>query len=43
MPELQVCPRCGSPISWIERYRKGGRVYYVAVHYLGYTKGSSRG
>ena len=30
-----TCPRCGMPVSWIERQRKGGREYYVAVHYLG--------
>lgn len=33
-----ICPRCGLPISWIERHRKGDRVYLVAVHYLGYTR-----
>lgn len=37
-PARPACPRCGSPISWVERQRKGDRVYYVAVHYLGYTK-----
>jgi len=38
MPERPVCPRCGSPVSWIESQTKGGRVYYYAVHYLGYEK-----
>ena len=38
MSERPVCPRCGSPISWIETQRKGSRVYYVAVHYMGYSK-----
>jgi len=33
------CPRCGGVISWIESQRKGGRVYYVAVHYLGRVGG----
>jgi len=37
-PARPACPRCGSPISWIETQRKGDRVYYVAVHYAGYTK-----
>ena len=40
--ERPVCPRCGSPISWVERQRKGDRVYYYAVHYLGYTKVGGR-
>jgi len=40
--ERPVCPRCGSPISWVERQVKGGRVYYYAVHYLGYTKSGGR-
>lgn len=31
-----VCPRCGEPVSWVESYRRGGRAYYVAVHYYGY-------
>jgi hypothetical protein len=31
------CPRCGYEISWIERIRRGDRVYYLAVHYLGYS------
>ena len=35
----RTCPRCGMPISWIERQRKGGREYYVAVHYLGRSSG----
>jgi len=33
-----VCPRCGQPISYIERQRRGNRVYYFAVHYLGYER-----
>ena len=37
-----VCPRCGSPISWVEMQRKGGRVYYVAVHYLGCVRVGDR-
>jgi len=37
-----VCPRCGAPISWVERQVKGGRVYYYAVHYLGYTKSGGK-
>ena len=41
-PARPACPRCGSPISWIETQRKGDRVYYVAVHYLGYTKSGGR-
>jgi len=37
-----TCPRCGSPISWVEKLRRGDRVYYVAVHYLGYTKSGGK-
>jgi len=33
-----VCPRCGQPISYIERQRRGNRVYYYAVHYEGYER-----
>lgn len=29
------CPRCGLPISWVERVSVGGRVYYVAAHSSG--------
>jgi len=36
------CPRCGAEISWIESQDKGGRVYYYAVHYLGYSKSGSK-
>ena len=42
MAERPVCPRCGGEISWIESQSKGGRVYYYAVHYLGYTKVGKR-
>ena len=34
-----LCPRCGSPVSYYERQRKGGRTYVVAVHYMGYERG----
>ena len=34
----RVCPRCGQPISYIERQRRGNQVYYYAVHYLGYER-----
>ncbi|MCG2874723.1 MAG: hypothetical protein L7H09_05500 [Acidilobus sp.] len=34
----RVCPRCGQPISYIERQRRGNRVYYYAVHYEGYER-----
>jgi hypothetical protein len=33
-----VCPRCGQPISYIERQRRGNRFYYYAVHYEGYER-----
>ena len=33
---IGICPRCGRPVSWIEKYEKGGRTYYVACHYNGY-------
>ena len=42
MPERSVCPRCGAPISWVETQTKGSRVYYYAVHYMGYTKSGGR-
>jgi len=38
----RLCPRCGGRISWIERHKHGGRVYLVAVHYLGYDKETGR-
>jgi hypothetical protein len=34
-----VCPRCGQPISYVERQRRGSQVYYLAVHYEGYERG----
>ena len=27
-----ACPRCGSPVSWYERARRGERYYLLAVH-----------
>ena len=33
-----VCPRCGRPIDWLERVKRGNQVYVYAVHYLGYEK-----
>jgi len=39
--DLKICPKCGRPISYIERHVKKSNVYYVAVHYLGYEKTSS--
>jgi len=36
--EVLVCPRCGAPISYIERQRRGDQVYYYAVHYEGYER-----
>jgi len=35
---VMVCPRCGQPISYIERQRRGNRFYYYAVHYEGYER-----
>ena len=34
-----LCPRCGQVYSWIERSTIGGRVYFYAVHYLGFEGG----
>ena len=34
----KICPRCGQEFSYLEKQVKNGRVYYVAVHYLGYEK-----
>ena len=42
MSERPICPRCGSPTSWIESQNKGSRVYYYAVHYIGYAKEGGR-
>jgi len=36
--ELKICPKCGRPISYIEKQVKKSNVYYVAVHYLGYER-----
>jgi hypothetical protein len=30
---LPACPRCGSPVSWYERARRGERYYLLAVHF----------
>jgi len=38
-PRVMVCPRCGQPISYVERQRRGSQVYYLAVHYEGYERG----
>ena len=35
---VPICPRCGQPISYIERQRRGNRFYYFAVHYEGYER-----
>jgi len=35
---VMVCPRCGQPVSYIERQRRGNRFYYFAVHYEGYER-----
>jgi len=37
-----ICPRCFRNISWIERRERGGRAYYYAVHYDGYSKVNGR-
>jgi hypothetical protein len=38
--QLEACPRCGEPISFIERRKMGNRVYLYAVHYYGYKRDS---
>jgi len=38
-PQLRVCPRCGEPISYIERRKIGSHIYLYAVHYEGYERG----
>jgi len=38
----RLCPRCGQEYSYLERHRKGGRVYVVAVHYEGYVKAEGK-
>jgi len=30
--KFELCPRCGGKVSWVERRRVGGNVYYFAVH-----------
>ena len=30
---LKICPRCGLPYSYIERYKSGNRYYVKAIHY----------
>ena len=42
MSEKTVCPRCGLPFNWVETQDKGGRTYYYAVHYMGYSKVGSK-
>ncbi len=37
-PRVRICPRCGQPVSYIEKQRRGNQVYYYAVHYLGYER-----
>ena len=32
MSTIKVCPRCGNSFSYIERRRRGERVYFYAVH-----------
>lgn len=39
--EKPICPRCGERIDYVERHKRGGRVYLYAVHYLGYERDSS--
>jgi hypothetical protein len=39
---LGVCPRCGRPIDYVERHRRGNRAYIYAVHYEGYVNGRPR-
>lgn len=29
---IEVCPRCGAAVSWVERRKRGSRTYYYAVH-----------
>ena len=37
-----LCPRCGSPIDYFDRVKRGNRVYLYAVHYEGYTRVGSK-
>ncbi len=39
---VDICPRCGLPVSWYETLRRGNRVYMLAVHYLGYVRGKGK-
>jgi hypothetical protein len=34
----KVCPRCGQPYSYLSSYKRGSRVYYLAVHNEGYEE-----
>ena len=38
----RVCPRCGSKYNWIERHKRGDRVYLYAVHKEGKGKNAKR-
>jgi len=40
--EVKKCPRCGLPFSYIKARKRGGRVYYYAVHYYGYERVGGR-
>jgi hypothetical protein len=39
--EEKLCPKCGSPYSYIEEREVGNNVYYYAVHYSK-TKGKRK-
>lgn len=34
----KVCPKCGQPYSYLSSYKRGSRVYYLAVHNEGYEE-----
>jgi hypothetical protein len=39
--EEKLCPKCGSPYSYIEERKVGNNIYYYAVHYSK-TRGKRR-
>jgi len=39
LAETLLCPRCGEPVSWISKKKRGNRYYLYAIHYHGLKNG----
>ncbi|OYT57274.1 MAG: hypothetical protein B6U76_01490 [Desulfurococcales archaeon ex4484_217_2] len=42
LSRTRICPRCGRKFSYLEKHRRGDRIYVYAVHYEGYSKSGRR-